>query len=83
MHLIAAWISYTAGQKGISIMSDKPKPTGTQLAMIIGGAVAGAIISQFVLGVGGAIGGGIIGLGAALGGMPYFRAMKEWKDSQE
>lgn len=64
-------------------MADKPKPTGSQLAMIIGGAVAGAVISYGILGVGGAIGGGIIGLGAALGGMPYFRAVQEWQKSQE
>ena len=63
-------------------MADRPKPTGTQLAYIIGGAVAGAVIAYGVIGVGGAIGGGIIGLGAALGGMPYFRAVQEWKDAQ-
>jgi|GEM_PF-6971184 len=64
-------------------MASRPKPTGKQLAFIIVGAVAGAVISHLVLGVGGAIGGGIIGLGAALGGMPYFKAVKEWQDSQQ
>jgi hypothetical protein len=65
-------------------MASRPKPTGKQLAFIIIGAVAGAIISYGVLGiVGGAIGGGIIGLGAALGGMPYFKALKEWQESQQ
>lgn len=64
-------------------MASRPKPTGKQLAFIIVGAVAGAVISNLVLGVGGAIGGGIIGLGAALGGMPYFKAIKEWQDSQQ
>ncbi|MEO1169580.1 MAG: hypothetical protein AAFW97_12800 [Pseudomonadota bacterium] len=60
-----------------------PKPSAKQLLMIIGGAVAGALLSQVVLGIGGAIGGAMIGLGAALGGIPYFRAIDEWKKSQE
>ncbi len=64
-------------------MADKPKPTGSQLGMIIAGAVAGAVVSFGILGVGGAIGGGIIGLGAALGGMPYFKAVQEWQKTQD
>ena len=64
-------------------MADRPKPTGSQLGMIIAGAVVGAVVSYGILGVGGAIGGGIIGLGAALGGMPYFKAVQEWQKSQE
>ncbi|RED16539.1 hypothetical protein [Parasphingopyxis lamellibrachiae] len=64
-------------------MASRPKPTGKQLAFIIIGAVAGAVVAHLVLGVGGAVGGGIIGLGAALGGMPYFRAVQDWQKNQE
>jgi hypothetical protein len=56
-----------------------PRPTASQLAMIVGGAVAGAILSFGVLGIGGAIGGAIIGVGAALGAIPYSRAIQEQK----
>jgi hypothetical protein len=55
-----------------------PRPTASQVAMIAGGAVAGAILS-FVLGIGGAIGGAIIGVGAALGAIPYSRAIQAQK----
>jgi uncharacterized membrane protein YebE (DUF533 family) len=64
-------------------MASRPKPTTQQLIFIIVGAVAGAIVAQVILGVGGAVGGGIIGLGAALGGMPYFRAVSEWQKNQD
>ena len=56
-----------------------PRPTGSQLAMIAGGAVAGAILSFGVLGIGGAVGGAIVGVGAALGAIPYSRAIQEQK----
>ena len=54
-----------------------PKPTGSQIAMIAGGAIAGAILSFGVLGIGGMIGGAIVGVGAALGAIPYSRAIQE------
>jgi hypothetical protein len=56
----------------------RPRPTGSQLAMIVGGAAAGAAIS-FAIGIGGAIGGATIGVGAALGAIPYSRAVQEAK----
>ena len=59
-----------------------PRPTASQLAMITGGAVAGAILSFGVLGIGGAIGGAMIGVGAALGAIPYSRAIQEHKKRQ-
>jgi hypothetical protein len=59
-----------------------PKPTGTQLAYIVAGAVAGAIVSFGILGIGGAVGGAIIGVGAALGAIPYSRAVQEHKKQQ-
>jgi len=55
-----------------------PKPTGSQVAMIAGGAAAGAVLS-FALGIGGLIGGAMIGIGAALGAIPYSRAVQEQK----
>ena len=58
-----------------------PRPSASQLAMIAGGAGAGAILS-FVLGIGGAIGGAIIGVGAGLGAIPYSRAVQEHKKRQ-
>lgn len=56
-----------------------PKPTATQLAMIVGGAAAGAVLSFGILGIGGAIGGAIVGVGAAVGAIPYSRAVQEQK----
>lgn len=56
-----------------------PKPTGSQLAMIAGGAAVGAILSFGILGIGGAVGGAIVGLGAAVGAIPYSRAVQEQK----
>ena len=58
-----------------------PKPTGTQLAFIVVGAVIGAAIGFGLLG-GGILGGAITGVGAALGAMPYSRAVQEHKKSQ-
>lgn len=58
-----------------------PRPTGTQLAYIAGGAAAGAAITLAV-GLGGALGGAIIGVGAALGAIPYSRAVQEHKKRQ-
>ena len=60
-------------------MAAKPKPTGTQLAYIVGGAVAGAAVGFGVLD-GGAIGGAIIGVGAALGAIPYSRDVQRQRD---
>ena len=59
-----------------------PRPTASQLAMIAGGAGAGAIVSLGILGIGGAIGGAMIGVGAALGAIPYSRAVQEHKKRQ-
>ena len=56
-----------------------PKPTATQLAMIVGGAAAGAVLSFGILGIGGAIGGAIVGVCAAVGAIPYSRAVQEQK----
>jgi hypothetical protein len=55
-----------------------PRPTGSQLGMIVGGGAAGAVLS-FAIGIGGAIGRAIIGVGAALGAIPYSRAVQEQK----
>lgn len=57
-------------------MAKRPMPTGTQWLMIIGGACVGAAIT-LAIGIGGMIGGAIIGVGAALGGIPYSRAVQE------
>jgi hypothetical protein len=56
----------------------KPKPTATQLGLIVGGAVGAAAIT-LTLGIGGAVGGALIGAGAAVGGIPYFRAVDKHK----
>ncbi|MBC2776829.1 hypothetical protein [Parasphingopyxis marina] len=64
-------------------MADKPKPSGKEIAFIAIGATVGAVIALTVIGGIGAIGGGIIGLGAALGGMPYFRRVQEWQKNQQ
>lgn len=56
-----------------------PRPTGAQLAYIVAGAVGGAAISFGVLGIGGALGGAIVGLGAGAGAIPYSRAVQEHK----
>ena len=55
-----------------------PRPTGSQIAMIVGGAAAGVVAST-VLGIGGAIGGAMIGIGAGLGAIPYSLAVQEQK----
>ena len=59
-----------------------PRPTGTQIAYIAAGATAGAVLSLGVLGLGGAIGGAIIGVGAALGAIPYQQSIKAQKDRE-
>jgi hypothetical protein len=59
-----------------------PRPTGTQLAYIVGGAVVGAGLSFGLLGLGGALGGMIVGAGAGIGAIPYSRALQEHKKRQ-
>ena len=59
-------------------MANRLMPTGAQWAMIVGGAVIGAAIGFGLIG-GGAIGGAITGVGAALGAIPYSRAVQEHK----
>lgn len=59
----------------------KPKPTGAQLGLIVGGAVAAGGLT-LLLGLGGALGGAIIGVGAAVGGLPYFRAVDRAKKNK-
>ena len=59
-------------------MAKTPMPTGKQWLYIVGGALAGAGISV-VAGLGGMIGGAIIGVGAAVGALPYQRAVQEQK----
>lgn len=67
----------------------KPKPTGKELAMIVIGAVIGAgigfgLVAPQIEGVlGMAIAGGIAGLGAALGGMPFSRRVQAWQKAQK
>ena len=58
-----------------------PKPTGTQLAYIVVGAVIGAAIGFGLLG-GGILGGALTGVGAALGAIPYSNAVKAAKERQ-
>jgi hypothetical protein len=59
-------------------MAKSPMPTGPQWLFIIAGAGAAAGIT-LLTGLGGAIGGAIIGVGAALGAIPYHRAVQEQK----
>ena len=56
-----------------------PRPTATDIAMIAGGAVAGAILAYGVLDVGGMADNVIIGFAAALGAIPYLRRVQEQK----
>ena len=56
-----------------------PKPTAAQIGMIAAGAVAGAVLSYSILGIGGMVGGAIVGLGAGIGAVPYTRAVQEQK----
>ena len=56
-----------------------PRPTGTDIAMIAAGAVAGAILAYGVLGISGLAGNMIIGFAAALGAFPYLRRVQEQK----
>lgn len=59
-------------------MAKTPLPTGTQWLYIIAGAGAAAGIT-ILAGLGGAIGGAIIGVGAAVGAIPYQRTVQEQK----
>jgi hypothetical protein len=62
-------------------MAKAPWPTGQQWLFIILGAVAAAGLT-LAIGLGGAIGGAIIGIGAAIGAIPYSRAVQEHKKRQ-
>jgi hypothetical protein len=62
-------------------MAKNPMPTGPQLGFIILGAVVAAGL-VLAIGLGGALGGAIIGVGAALGAIPYQRAIQEHKKRQ-
>ena len=59
-------------------MAKRPMPTGPQWLYIVAGAGAAAGIT-LLTGLGGAIGGAIIGVGAAVGAIPYQRAVQEQK----
>ena len=59
-------------------MAKAPWPTGPRWGLIIPGAVAAAGITM-AIGLGGLIGGAVIGVGAAIGGIPYQRAVQEHK----
>ena len=59
-----------------------PKPTAAQVGYITAGAVAGAALTFGVLGLGGMFGGAIVGIGAALGAIPYQRSIKAAKDAE-
>ena len=59
-------------------MAKNPMPSGPQWLFIIAGAGAAAGIT-LLTGLGGAIGGAIIGVGAAVGAIPYHRAGKGQK----
>lgn len=62
-------------------MAKTPMPTGPQWGFIIVGAVIAAGLTLF-FGIGGMIGGAMIGVGAALGAIPYQRAVQEHKKRQ-
>ena len=55
-------------------MNDKPRPTTPQLLCIAAGAIAGFLLGFRVLD-GGALGGGVMGLCAFVGAIPYCRAI--------
>ena len=59
-------------------MAKRPLPTAPQWLFIVAGAGAAAAIT-LLTGLGGAIGGAIIGVGAAVGALPYHRAVQERK----
>lgn len=61
----------------------KPKPTGGQLALMLLGGGVGAGVALLTIGGIGAVGGAIIGVGVAIGGLPYFRAVGEAKKRGE
>ena len=62
-------------------MAKAPWPTGPQWGLIILGAVVAAGLT-LALNIGGMLGGAIIGVGAAIGGIPYSRAVQEHKKRQ-
>ncbi|MEA3031028.1 MAG: hypothetical protein QOJ53_1864 [Sphingomonadales bacterium] len=62
-------------------MAKTPMPTAPQWGFIIVGAVIAVGLTLF-FGIGGMIGGAIIGVGAALGAIPYQRAVQEHKKRQ-
>jgi hypothetical protein len=62
------------------LMATRSKPTATQVAYILGGALVGAVVGYGLLG-GGVLGGAIIGGGAAIGAIPYFRAVNDDPDN--
>ena len=59
-------------------MAKTPMPTGPQWLYIVAGAGAAAGVT-LLTGLGGAVGGAIIGVGAALGALPYQRSVQEQK----
>ena len=56
-----------------------PRPTAAQLGFIVLGALIGAGISYGLLRIGGALGGAIIGVCAAIGAIPYTMAVQAQK----
>ncbi|MEQ9663856.1 MAG: hypothetical protein RLN87_15075 [Parasphingopyxis sp.] len=72
-------------------MSDtaKPKPTAMELVLIVVGAAVGAAVGFGFLApqiegiAGSAIAGGITGLGAVLGALPYSRRVQAWQKAQK
>ena len=56
-----------------------PRPTAAQVGFIAAGAIAGAILSFGILGIGGMVGGAIIGAGAGVGAIPYSLASQRKK----
>lgn len=62
-------------------MARTPLPTAPQWGLIILGAVIAAGLTLF-FGLGGMIGGLIIGVGTALGAIPYQRAVQEHRKRQ-
>jgi hypothetical protein len=62
-------------------MAKTPMPTAPQWGFIIVGALIAVGLTLF-FGIGGMIGGAIIGVGAAVGAIPYQRAVQEHKKRQ-
>lgn len=63
----------TAGERNRP-MNPRPKPTTPQLLCIAAGAIAGFLLGFRVLD-GGALGGGVAGVCAFIGAIPYKRAV--------